>query len=111
MHTLVETPRFISDRKAAGVSQTEYEDMLATIAADPDAGARIKGSGGARKLRIEGKGKGKSGGYRVVTYYMHDAAPVFLLALYSKGDRATLSAAEVNDLKETTAAIAKEYGT
>jgi len=29
----------------------------------------VEGTGGARKVRFSGKGKGKSGGYRVITSF------------------------------------------
>ncbi|MCX7304421.1 MAG: hypothetical protein NTV73_08780 [Hyphomicrobiales bacterium] len=29
----------------------------------------MPGTGGARKLRFAGRGKGKSGGYRIITFY------------------------------------------
>lgn len=64
------------------------------IAAAPEAGDLIVGSGGCRKVRIPGKGRGKSGGYRVVTYYFSADAPVFLLAVLSKGSRGNFSDAE-----------------
>ena len=33
------------------------------------AGDVIEGTGGARKLRFAGKGKGKRGGFRVITFF------------------------------------------
>jgi hypothetical protein len=38
------------------------------MAAKPDAGDEIRGTGGARKIRFAAKGKGKSGGVRVITF-------------------------------------------
>jgi mRNA-degrading endonuclease RelE of RelBE toxin-antitoxin system len=51
------------------------------------------------KVRLAGRGKGKSGGYRLITYYGTEDVPVFLLALFSKGDRANLSVGECNAIK------------
>ena len=62
---------------------------------NPEAGDLIVGSGGCRKLRLAGRGKGKSGGYRVVTFYVSTARPVYAIAVLSKGSRATFTAAEV----------------
>ena len=49
------------------------EEMTAAVdlvAANPGAGDLIVGSGGCRKVRgVAGKGRGKSGGYRVVTLF------------------------------------------
>lgn len=77
------------------------------IAANPEAGDIIEGSGGARKVRIARQGKGKSGGYRVITYYLHERAPVFLLTVISKGQRADLTAGQKKQVKDSTAAEKK----
>jgi mRNA-degrading endonuclease RelE of RelBE toxin-antitoxin system len=44
-----------------------------------------------RKLRWSGRGKGKSGGYRVIYYYYNDLMPVYLLAIYRKNQQTDLS--------------------
>jgi hypothetical protein len=59
----------------------------------------IPGSGGCRKVRVAGRGKGKSGGYRLITYYGGGEIPVFLPTVYSKGDLVNLSDAQVNAMK------------
>jgi len=58
---------------------------------------------------VGGKGKGKSGGYRVITYFAADDVPVFLLALVSKGQRADLSQAERNALRDILGTLADIY--
>ncbi|MCJ2056115.1 type II toxin-antitoxin system RelE/ParE family toxin [Methylobacterium sp. J-048] len=85
---------FLADAKVAGVSDSEIETIIDVIAADPSAGDLIPETGGARKVRIGGRGKGKSGGYRVITFYVVDDLPVFLLRLVSKGQRVDISRAE-----------------
>jgi hypothetical protein len=106
MQTVIETPFFLADAKAAGVTDDERRAIVEIIAADPEAGDVIPGTGGARKVRIGGKGKGKSGGYRVVTFYAAEDVPVFLLRLVSKGQRADISQAERNDVRAT---LAEDY--
>jgi hypothetical protein len=73
--------------------------IITAIAANPLAGDLIPGTGGARKVPFGGRGKGKSGGYRVITYYAAEDVPVFLLDVYGKGDRIDLSQAERNALR------------
>lgn len=96
---------YLADAKAAGLDADEMAAIVSTIAADPMAGDLIVGTGGARKLRVAGRGKGMSGGYRVAT----DDVPVFLLALISKGERANLSQAERNALRTILADLADDY--
>ena len=62
-----------------------------------------------RKVRFAGRGKGKSGGYRVVTAYFGPNVPVYLLALLSKGDRGNFSAAEIAGFRKLTSAIARYW--
>lgn len=76
------------------------------VAANPLAGDLIVGSGGCRKLRIAGKGKGKSGGYRIVSYYGGASIPVFLLAVLAKGTRSSFSKAECDAMAKLVKVIA-----
>lgn len=109
MHGVVEMPFYLADAKAAGVSDDERDIIADVIAADPEAGDLIPGTGGARKVRVAGKGKGKSGGYRVITYYAAADVPVFLLRLVSKGQRADISKAERNDVRIALETIVEDY--
>jgi hypothetical protein len=84
-------------------------DIVATISADPSAGDRIPSTGGARKLRFPGRSKGKSGGYRTVSFFGGKDVPVLLLALVSKGERADLSQQERNELRKELAGFAADY--
>jgi hypothetical protein len=109
MQTVVETPAYLADAKAAGLSEEERRAIVDRLAAEPDAGELIVGTGGARKLRIAGRGQGKSGGYRVISYFAGETVPVFLLNVFSKGERANLSPAERNTLRVILAEIAAAY--
>lgn len=109
LHTVVETPDFIADAKAAGIDEVERLAIVAFFAARPLAGDPIKGTGGARKVRFRGRGKGKSGGYRVITFYSGEGLPVFLLNVFAKGDRVDLSQAERNDLRAVLSGIVEAY--
>ena len=54
-------------------------------------------------------GTGKSGGYRVVFYYAGQDVPIFLLDVFTKGDRANLSKAEQNELRVILGKMADAY--
>src|SRR5579863_3210154 len=109
MHTVVETPSYLADAKAERLTERERDAVVKMIATNPEAGDEIGGTGGARKVRVAGRGRGKSGGYRVITFFSGKDLPVFLLALYSKGEKANLSKAERNELKSVLADIVREY--
>ena len=72
------------------------------LAADPAAGDVMPGCGGARKLRVAKPGGGKGGGYRLITYFGGATHPVFLLELFAKGTKLTLTMAERNALAALT---------
>jgi hypothetical protein len=109
MHAVIETPTFIRDSDKAGVSEGERHSMVDEIAANPIAGDLIPGTGGARKIRFAGRGKGKSGGYRVITYFAERDVPVVLLALVDKGERADISQADKNALRDRLSKFADAY--
>ena len=98
MHTVIETRAFLAAAAAAGMTEQERERAVVEIAENPRAGDLVKDTGGCRKVRVGGRGKGKCGGYRVITYFGGGDSPVFLLTVFSKGERADLSQAERNAL-------------
>ncbi len=93
------------------MTNDEMADVVIVVAENPLAGAPIEGSGSCRKLRIAGRGKGKSGGYRVITFYSGPDIPLFLLTVFSKGERANLDRAECNKLKGLTKLLLESYAT
>ena len=91
------------------MSEDEVADLVNFLAENPTAGDEIPGTGGCRKVRVAGRGKGKSGGYRTITFFTGDTLPVFLITVFSKGERSDLSKSECNRLRALTKAIANEY--
>lgn len=69
----------------------------------------MKGSGGVRKVRVAGRGKGKSGGYRVMVAYVGEDAPAYLVALLSKDDRDNFTDRETAAMKVLTASIKRHW--
>jgi len=102
------TPTFLKDAAEAELSEDTITAIANTISSDPQQGERMEGTGVARKIRFAGRGKGKSGG-RVITYFAGEDVPVFLLALFSKGERDNLSKAERNELRKELAGVAADY--
>ncbi len=108
LHTVVETMEF-ARRVPALLTAEQRQALIDHLAARPDAGDPIVGTGGARKLRWAAKGHGKSGGVRVITFFSGPRIPVFLLTLFGKNEKANLSAAERNELKSILIEIVAEY--
>ena len=102
MQTVIETIAYVAAAKDAGMSDDEMTAVVNTIATNPEAGEVMPGCGGARKLRVAKPGKGKSGGYRVITYFAGADRPVFLLTVFGKNEKANLSKADRNALAGLT---------
>lgn len=81
------------------------------LSENPLLGDVIPGTGGARKFRYAAPGRGKRGGYRVITFYAARDVPVFLLDIFAKGERVNLSKAECNELRATLGTLAEAYRT
>lgn len=109
LHTVAETRPFRRQAAEAGMSEAEITDLVSYLAMNPMAGDEIRGTGGCRKVRVAGRGKGKSGGFRTITFYSGAQTPVFLLAVYSKGERTNLSQGERNALAMVAKDIVAEY--
>ena len=106
--TVVETPLFL--KKASSIFEEEERGaLIAFVAANPEAGLVIPGTGGIRKLRWAAKGKGKRGGARVIYYFHNEAVPVFMLSAYAKGEKTDLSQTERNELKKLVPQLVREY--
>ena len=102
MHAVIETAPYLRAAEHAGLTEDERADIITLVAINPDLGDIIPGTGGCRKARIPGRGRGKSGGYRLITFYSGAGVPVFLLTVFGKGEKANLSGAEKNTLAKLT---------
>lgn len=109
LHTVCELPAFRRKAEQVGMSEDDISDLISFLAENPTAGDEIQGTGGCRKVRIAGRGKGKSGGYRTITFFSGKTLPVFLITVFSKGDRTDLTKAQRNQMRQVTKAIVDEY--
>ena len=81
----IEAPLF-TRRVHEYLTDDEYAALQWALALRPEAGAIIPGSGGIRKLRWAGKGRGKRGGLRVIYYWRDRKGEIWLLTLYAKNE-------------------------
>ncbi len=99
MQTVIETPDYLVDAKALNVTAGERRLIRDYIAQIPDAGDKIKGTGGVRKIHFSGCGNGKRRGGIVVAFYARKNIPVFLLSLFSKRSVVDLTNTQKIELK------------
>lgn len=107
LHTVAETTAFIATAGKAGMTTAEREAAIQTVAANPEAGDLIVGSGGVRKVRVAGRGFGKSGGFRIATLFLGSTRPVYLLWVLSKGKAANFTADQIAAMKGAVDRIKK----
>jgi mRNA-degrading endonuclease RelE of RelBE toxin-antitoxin system len=88
--TVAETQVFINQASKL-LSDEERTGLIEMLAGDPMIGDVIQGLGGIRKVRFAGRGKGKSGGYRVIYYIYDETLPLYLLTIYGKDRKDDLS--------------------
>lgn len=81
MHSVIETPIFTKRRA----------ELIRLLAENPRQGDVIPGTGGVRKLRFAGSGRGKRGGVRVIWYVASDRIPVYALLIYGKNEQDDLT--------------------
>lgn len=72
MHTVVETPGYLADAKAAGLSDEVRQAIVLAVSADPKIGELLVGTSGLRKFRFSRRGGGKRGGFRVLSFYVSE---------------------------------------
>jgi len=82
------------------MSDDDYRLLQEALITRPDAGAIIKGSGGLRKVRWKLEGKGKSGGIRVIYYWVTADDQIRLLYAYKKSNQADLTPRQAAMLKQ-----------
>jgi len=81
-------------------SDDEFALFQGFLFSNPKAGAVIQQTGGLRKVRWAIQGKGKSGGVRVIYFYVALAAQIRLIAIYKKGIKDDLSVGEKKILRK-----------
>lgn len=102
MQTVAETTEF-QRQVTKLLSEDERQELIDFLAKNPTAGDPIPETNGVRKLRFAAKGKGKSGGARVIYYFYDETLPLYALMAYGKGKKDKLSP----DQKKVVAAFAE----
>jgi hypothetical protein len=108
MQTVVETPGYLRTAEAI-FSQAERGRIVAMVAANPECGEVIQGTGGFRKVRVARSGMGKRGGARLIYILRNEAFPIFLIAVYAKSEKENLSMRERNLLAKHADEIFAKY--
>lgn len=88
-------------RKHYASFKEDFAKLIDDLERNPQLGTDL-GSGLRKiRMRIASKGKGKSGGARVITFTVVvaiDETEINLLYIYDKAERSTISTSEIEDL-------------
>jgi mRNA-degrading endonuclease RelE of RelBE toxin-antitoxin system len=98
-------PRFDNELKRLAKKypslKGEYEALVEELEKNPEIGIPLGNNLFKIRLAIASKGKGKSGGARVITYLKTEQENVYLLSIYDKGERASISDKEIKDILDS----------
>ena len=102
---IVETSIF-TRRVAKLLTEDEYRELQSFLVDNPKKGAIIPGSGGLRKLRWSGSGRGKRGGSRIIYYWATSKGQILMLFIYAKNERDDLTSEQLKVLSQI---VEREY--
>jgi mRNA-degrading endonuclease RelE of RelBE toxin-antitoxin system len=99
VYTFVETKLFtrLIDEY---LSDDEFAALQLSLVINPEAGDVIKGTGGVRKMRWAGSGRGKRGGIRVIYYLRLQNGQIWLLTAYAKNVKDNIPVSVLKKIKE-----------
>lgn len=103
---IVETPLF-TRRVQDLLSAESYRELQILLLDDPATGAVIAGTGGIRKVRWAGSGRGRRGGVRVIYYAALAHNRLLMLHVYPKNEQDDLTTQQRRVLQ---ALVTAEFG-
>ncbi|MBK7939578.1 MAG: type II toxin-antitoxin system RelE/ParE family toxin [Lewinellaceae bacterium] len=102
IYSVVFIPPFDRQLKRLSKKYPSLKNDLAALgevlANNPTLGTSLGNNCFKIRLAITSKGKGKSGGARVITYFYVSEQMVFLLSIYDKSEQTDISDKELADL-------------
>lgn len=94
--------------KAMGLQDTDLIVLEEMLLKNPKIGDVIEGTGGARKMRIQLEGRGKSGGGRVIYLDVFEQEHLYLLFAYPKNVQEDLTSDQKKSIRKMIELIRKE---
>lgn len=101
-YSVIAVPKFQKELKKLAKKypslKEDFSSLVQSLETAPQQGTALGKNCYKIRLSIKSKGKGKSGGARVITHILVADASVFLLAIYDKANKETLSDKELEEL-------------
>jgi hypothetical protein len=98
-------------RRLQALAKEQADDVLLEIQSDllanPRSGKVVEGTAGVRKARVANpaRGKGKSGGFRYLYFYIEREGRIFLLMIFSKEEQDDLTGEQKKRLTQAIHAL------
>ncbi len=76
----------------------EYENLISALSKHPTMGVSLGESCYKIRISIASKNKGKSGGARVITFVIMEDEEIYLLTVYDKSEKASITQKELKEI-------------
>ena len=101
-YEVIATPRFKRDIKKLVKKypslRSEFKNLVNLLENSPQQGSPLGNNCFKIRLAIASKGKGKSGGARIITHIIIEDLNVFLLTIYDKSEKENITDKELQEL-------------
>nr|WP_295922490.1 type II toxin-antitoxin system RelE/ParE family toxin [uncultured Dyadobacter sp.] len=87
-------------RKYASL-EADIKELVENLLVKPDFGTPLGGNVFKIRWPVKSKGKGKSGGVRVITYFLAEDGKLYLLSIYDKSEQESITSKQIRLLIET----------
>jgi mRNA-degrading endonuclease RelE of RelBE toxin-antitoxin system len=78
--------------------KNEYEKLIDELEENPEIGTSLENNLYQIRLAITSKGRGKRSGARMITYLKTNEGNIYLLTIYDKGEKDTISNNEMQKI-------------
>ena len=102
---ITETEVFKRAVKKEKITSEDIEELKNELRLNPEKGDLIKNSGGFRKIRMAIENTGKSGGARVVYFYISLKGRIYLVTAYKKGSKENLTPDDMKILRKLSKSL------
>jgi len=78
--------------------KNDFQNFLDSLEKNPSQGKSIGNNCFKIRLAITSKGKGKSGGARIITHIQVMESKIYLLSIYDKSEQSTITEKEIQEI-------------
>jgi len=101
-YNIIATPNFKKEFKHLAKKYSslkgELEELISELEKNPKEGVSLGNNCYKIRLRIASKGKGKSGGARVITFVKVIDESVFLVSIFDKSEKENITNVEITEM-------------